>query len=817
MELLLLVAVALMTPIAVVVLAVLLFDTRRRLSAAEAVIARLSAPAPVEVADEPVAVIRRRPPPFVPAPPPARPASTPPAPRRKLDLESLIGGRLPIWIGGIALVLAGFFLVRAAIDSGLMGPGVRVVLAAIFALAMVGASEVARRLPATREDARVGQVLAGAGVASAYGTLYLAAALYHLLTPIAAFVVLLGITGAGLALAIRQGPPTAVMALVGGFVAPLVAGYDAAGVAPLMVYLGLLVGALFVLAARRGWGWLAIAAALAGFGWTGFLTFALDGGDRPVVGVFVVGLALAASLALPKAGATRLALRIAPMALGLAQLFLLAPALDFSPLGWAFYLVLGAAAVAFAWREATMVVGALVAAILTSILLAIAPADGSTGVAALIATVIFGGPGLMRSREDRYWAALALIGIAGPIVTLHLGTPMLAPNAMWAVLELTAACIGAWLAWRHRDRIEGTDIGLVGGALVASGCGVLALIAVAGEGAGGVGLALAMLGLYIAGSRLNATALQSAAALPLFAAIPVAWRELGQFASGLAMSLPGEELIYPQLPRFADMMRMVAPPGVAALVVLRDTVGFGRWRKPAMVLGGTMFALAVYGALKQPLAIATAETFAAWGFIERAMITLVALGVGWGLATRGIARRVGDVLLIVGLARILWYDLILLSPVFSPQAVGAAPILNAAVLLPVVGAALCWTWPGGRARIPSLVLMLVAALALVRQAAHGDIITGPVGTGENWGYSAAMLAVALAWLWRGIVGGARDLRFAGLGLVLVVALKVFTIDVALDGILRVVSFLGIGVTLIAISWAYTRFLKRDRATSATLP
>jgi len=36
--------------------------------------------------------------------------------------ESLVGGRLLIWVGGIALVVAAVFLIRFTIDIGLIGP-----------------------------------------------------------------------------------------------------------------------------------------------------------------------------------------------------------------------------------------------------------------------------------------------------------------------------------------------------------------------------------------------------------------------------------------------------------------------------------------------------------------------------------------------------------------------------------------------------------------------------------------------------------------------------------------------------------------------
>lgn len=820
--------------IAVIGLGLVVADLRRRLIRAEATLRDLGARSIAPEAGDFTAreagsrdlevVVRRRPPPFAPPPPapapaPAKadePAQASAAPARGFDLESLIGGRLPVWIGGAALVLAGFFLVRAAIDAGWFGPGARTLLACLLAFVLIAASEVARRLPATRDDPRIGQALAGAGVASLYATLYLAAALYHLVAPLPAFVLLLGITGAGLALSLRQGPPTAIMALAGGFLAPLVAGYDAAGTAPLLVYLALLLAGLFVLSVRRGWGWLALASAAAGFGWTAFLAVMLGAGDRPIVGGFVVLLSVGAALALPASGTRAQPLRVAPLALGLIQLFALAPTLDFSLNGWAFYLVLAAAAAALAWRQPSLSPAPLIAAALLLALLALAPARADTGLAAIVATLILGGAGLVRSRAHRDWALLAVAGLIGPLAVLQLGTPQLLPRAAWAPFDLAVAAAAGWLAWRHRDRIEGRDAGLVGGALAAAGAAVLAATALLGEDAAATAFAAALVAVAEAGRRLDARALASAAAAPLALGLVAAHREVGALVEGLARSLAGEELIFPALPPLAGILFHLVPLALAALVPLRTAGGYGIGRRPAAAIAGILVAATAYALMKQPLAITDAGDFITWGFVERAVITLAALGAGRALARR--APLAARALAIVALARVAWFDLFLLSPVFAPQAVGAIPLLNAAVLLPALAATILWTWGERRWRAPALALMLVAALAAVRQAAHGSILTGPVGTGENWGYSAAMLVLGLVWLWRGLVGGARDLRFAGLGVAMVVALKVFTIDIALDGILRVVSFLGIGITLIAISWAYTRYLKtpavRGNGTSA---
>ncbi|TKD53047.1 DUF2339 domain-containing protein [Sphingomonas baiyangensis] len=782
-------------------------------------IARMTGPSPqprampaTTVADRSVRTPTVTPPPVEQPAAPPEPLPTTESELTRFDFETLVGGRLPIWIGGAALVLAGFFLVRVAIDSGLIGPAVRATLAGLFALLLIAASEVARRLPATRDDPRVGQVLAGAGIASAYGTLYLVAAIYRLVAPLPAFVMMLAITGAALGLAIRQGPPTAVMALLGGFAAPLVAGYDAAGLGALLTYLGLFIAALFGLARNRGWTWLTVAAALAGFGWVNFLAV-VEGGDAvSSTGLFVVALAIATTLALPATGARWPWLRVAPLVAGLVQLFVFAPVLAYDALAWGFHLVLVGAALLLGWRDRTLLPAAVVAAALTVAMIALTgaqPQPGMTLIIAAVATLILAVPGLLLSRSARPWALIATIGLAGPVLAAHGASPSLLPLALWSLVEAVAALLLGWLSWRHRDRAAGVDAGLLGGALGAVACGVTALAGWFGVGALGSALALAMLGLHAWARRTGAPALLPALAAP-FAAAAIAATLPALALIGVAIeSLFGDRLSFAGLPPAGDVLRYITPPaGMALAIAILSPVAFGRFRRIVVPLAVIGVAATLYVLAKQPLAIDTPERFLDWGFIERALITQALLLGAWLLARAGRARRSADTLLVIGLARIAWFDLLLLNPVAVEQAVGSLPLLNAAVLHPALAALVCWRWPnpGRRVRIAAMVLTLAAALALVRQVAHGTLLTGPVGVAENWGYSAAMLILSALWLWRGIVGGARELRYAGLGLALIVSLKVFTIDVAFEGLLRVVSFLGIGVALIAISWVYTRFV-----------
>jgi hypothetical protein len=69
--------------------------------------------------------VRPRPP----TPPRPRPAAARPEPRRELDLEELLGGRLLALAGGVAVIVGLAFLAALAVERGWLGEGTRTVLA----------------------------------------------------------------------------------------------------------------------------------------------------------------------------------------------------------------------------------------------------------------------------------------------------------------------------------------------------------------------------------------------------------------------------------------------------------------------------------------------------------------------------------------------------------------------------------------------------------------------------------------------------------------------------------------------------------------
>ncbi len=81
------------------------------------------------------------------------------------------------------------------------------------------------------------------------------------------------------------------------------------------------------------------------------------------------------------------------------------------------------------------------------------------------------------------------------------------------------------------------------------------------------------------------------------------------------------------------------------------------------------------------------------------------------------------------------------------------------------------------------------------------------GEAELYAYSGAWLLLAGVLLALGIRAKVRELRLAGLGVMAAAIAKAFLVDMSdLEGLWRVLSFLGLGLSLIALGWVYRRFV-----------
>jgi uncharacterized membrane protein len=159
------------------------------------------------------------------------------------------------------------------------------------------------------------------------------------------------------------------------------------------------------------------------------------------------------------------------------------------------------------------------------------------------------------------------------------------------------------------------------------------------------------------------------------------------------------------------------------------------------------------------------------------------------------------------------------NPVSVTADVGSLPILKGLLLAYAAPAAMAFVgrrWldrPDDRnARVMTEIAGTILAFVYVTLEVRHFFDPG-FARGWEWAEGIELYAYSITWLLFGVgllaVGFWREapaLRHAGMALVCLVVAKVFLIDMAgLQGLLRVLSFLGLGAALLGLGYAYRRF------------
>jgi uncharacterized membrane protein len=176
-----------------------------------------------------------------------------------------------------------------------------------------------------------------------------------------------------------------------------------------------------------------------------------------------------------------------------------------------------------------------------------------------------------------------------------------------------------------------------------------------------------------------------------------------------------------------------------------------------------------------------------------------------------------------GLALAGGVALLLANPALnSDVSVDGPPVLDSLVTAYALPGLLA-IWAGlhlaNRSRIASMLGWYAFAAGFVwvtlevRHIAHPGTMglnDTPVLDWELWAWSGAWMAIAVGLMAAGLVRQQRTLRLAALAVMAVVVGKVFLIDMAgLTGLWRVLSFLGLGLTLIGLGRLYGRLAKHS--------
>ena len=819
----------------------------------EPVPAALPEPAP-EVIEEPEERAEEAPPPSEPEEP-AAPLPPPPAPK-KISLEERFGTQWVVWAGGIALALGGFFLVRYSIEQGWFGPGARVVLAGIVALALIAAGEWARRREISTgamglSKADIPSVLTAAGTAIAYADAYAAYALYGFIGPAAAFV-LLGLVALGtLAASLVHGPALAGLGLVGAFLTPLIVSTEQPNYWALYLYLAVVTAAAFGLARARLWRWLAVTAVAASVLW------ALPGiGDLQALGphafhiaagfVLAVLLIVSGLLFGPDAAPGEIDLvSSTTLAAYLFAAMLLVLATGHDTLALTLFVALVAATVAIAWRtDAAAAVPA--AAILVTLIFLHWSLDFDVSELGLPAGPV---PDSLWKPEHYLFGAPLTLGACFALLFGVSGffAQARATNARIAILWSASAVfapLAILIALYYRIAGFDRSIPFAGAAVILAGAFALATEAIGkrGERPGGE-----------AASAIFATGSIASLALALSLALEKGWLTVA-----LALMVPGiawvaEKRPWPSLRWLAAAVtigvlgRIMWDPrimgdGLGTMPVFNWLLwGYGvpaasfwlaghmlRRRAddaPARVIDAAAILFTVMLIVFEVRHYLTGDPYGEGSpLAETALDVSLLLAVVIGLERLRV--KSGSVIHDLGaqfLAAIVFVMIVFSlgvndNPFFTGEPVGGR-FINLILLgygLPaVLAGVLAVITRGTRPRWYS-VLAAATALALalayislqICRLYHGPILTeGATTDAEQYTYSAVWLLFGVALLAAGIFLRSLPLRAASAAVVVLTVLKVFLIDMSdLTGIYRAMSFLGLGAVLIGIGWFYQRLL-----------
>jgi uncharacterized membrane protein len=761
-----------------------------------------------------------------------------PEPEREEGLGGLferwVAGRLLIWIGGAALFVAGILLIRYSIEVGLVTPAARMIGAGLFGLLLVAASEYARGRRFA-DDPRIHQVLAGAGLAILYATPYASYVLYQLIGAGAASAAMVAVTAAALILSLRHGAPTAVMGLIGGFLTPALVGDSDSGALPLLAYLALLDLALFAIAWRRGWTWLAAAAVLLSFLWSGFL-LTRPPQDALAAGAFALLLGLAACLVRPGEG-RQLGL-IQPLAIAAVQLAFLVARADLGIEAWALFGALSAATLALAflrddYRFAPIV--GLALALLLLLAKASSKLDPNVIEAATGITLIYGlGAALAALRRGGpLWTAVASFGFAAPALIVRAVRPELAERPLWGALLAGLALGPAVLVWASRRTASSeppASLALLVPAAAAAWLAAAAIWDLAPDDMIAAGWLLVAMALALAARRLDDLALGTVALVAAVAGVARAIWMVPDLSTAAFSSLVGLPVLAADLPNAMAAFWSLAVPALllAALRLALPPLPL-RGLRALYPVAALFAASALYVWFKQAFGLAGQEDFVARGMIERTIVTQVLFAAGWllGSGRVRIPRVEADMVRTAGMSltalaawRVVWFDIIMFNPAFTAQWVGTIPVLN--LILPTYLVSAVWLYAARRRAdaatrsgfwLADFLAVLIAGVALeVRQGFQGAILDGPaMPIAEFYSYSLAGLILAAGLIVAGMRLPDKALRLAGLVLLTATILKVFLVDASeLEGVLRIISFLGLGVALIAIGRIYGPVLRAER-------
>ena len=774
-------------------------------------------------------------------------------PDRRTGMEERLATRWFVWLGGAAIAIGGLLFVKYAHDMGLIPPTLRVIIGLLAGAALVAAGHVLQ--PKLNADGKsfVPAAFSAAGIAIAFGSVLGAYMLYELIGPTLAFAGMAAIALASLALSLRQGPLIAALGVAGSYLTPTLITSADPSAASFFPYIAIVQAACFaILRKRENWAWLGYAGIVGAFGWGLLWLFGpYETADLWPLGIFAFfsaaislfalrGLGIFAeeqgSLLAPQDMKEPLRLGVAGLASSSIILAALVNISGYSNAALGLFIVAMVAIALISWARPQHTIAAPIAGAFAILVLAAWERAGFITLAMdenglwsstvgpdairymrwMLTTgailLALGAAGTMLRTFRLPWAILAAGSSLASIFLAWARVDNLMPATTWALAALGAAAILAFLSWKRDKALDFISSGALAG-----GAALLALFA-EDRLFDGIWYTLSIAGLAAAyalwASRAStrwlapiSAALGSLTAIRLFVAREL-WNE------DVSLPLGGHWPLYGY--------------GVPVLLLWQAS----RWVKgiglnrSSTALEGISLGLAIsLVSLELRTLIDGQVTVSSPQFLEMAAHITAWLGAAYGLVHRQrlfssfISLWGARILTIGSIAFIAVTTLTSLNPAVTNEPLQGNVIFNGlllAYLAPaiLIGAialraeALGWE----KLRMPlgliSLTLGMVYITMQTKRIFQGRLMElQSFSNAETYAYSFVWLAAALLLFLAGIRLQKQYIRYAGLGVMVLVISKVFLLDMSdLEGLYRIASFIGLGLCLVGIGWLYQRFV-----------
>lgn len=818
--------------------------------------------APVARLDQAPAVVETAPEAPAAAPPPA-PDQNQPLVIRPDRFAAALRWLQANWVYAVAaasLALAGVFFVQYGIEKGLLPPPARVAAAIAFGLALIGAGEWLRRRWGEGEGTApdyLPAVFSGAGIVAVFAGIAAGRLIYGLYGPGVTFAGLVLAAAGAVVLGWRHGPLLVAVGLLGAAATPFLV--EGGGGAPVWLYGHYLLVAALGLAvdAVRRWAWVSVLALvlahlglvavnLGGAGEAGWLWSLLA---LALLGVIIPQRALVPDHSGPSvtralwrrngvwpsfpvwlAAGNMVAVTAGMVLVGLGAgeallAFLLLAALALLLLIWASKaegledLALLPAA---GFLAKLALAEPLIRAFRDQAIALRAPETSAPGTVSLLlalATAISVAAGWRSLRGGSLPHALAAILIA-PLAVCVLDF-LWQPGAvlgdyLWAlhVMALAAGIVALAVAFARADGQPGRRTAWA--TLSALSLIALAMFLVTSAAALTLALAVLLVTAVVLDRRFDLPEMgwfvQAAAAVLSYRLIAdpgIDWADVAPLAPVLASYLgvagacaaglrlmPAGRMLTRAVLESLGLAALALLVNVLILRALRPAVpdslqpdwSLSHWGAalhalPWLILAGTQLwraGVAEGFARKLRLGIAAVAGVLAAGGLGLAVTLFNPLFSGWQDDPTGLVR--GPVLLD---SLFLAYALPGALLVLLPRRLSVLPVRLAQVLQ-LVGIALLTLYAGEE----------------IRRLWQGRWIGGPgVMQGELYSYTLALLLTGAVLLWQALARRSLTLRRVAMAVIALTVVKVFLWDASgLSGLVRVVSFAGLGLSLAGLAW-----------------